>query len=354
MTDVGAMLRDAGDVLSRTLRRMDRRNLTTQQREEVTEWAALLRINRGLLPNTVANYVDDTAELLEWLNEKGVALGSVSAANVETWQQDLYVIDREANTTRHLKLVAARSFFAWREMAGRGPNPLRGMKGPKRAKRQPRKYSTEHLRKIFATCDTKTVKGRRDAALLQFFYATGARRAEVARLNLDQIELKKRVGRVRFHGKGNKERTVSFEGPVVDALREWLADLDAMNPVDRDAVFVGLTSDDKGRRLGENGLNGVIRGAVRAAGIKSDGAAMALHRLRSSFATDLYDAGYDIKTIQLLLGHDDIRTTEQYIAISERQLRARMPADRIREVTGRGKNAIPRWAQRPGVIAAKG
>lgn len=353
MTDVGAMLRSAGDETSRVLIRIDRRRLTNEQRRELTEWAALLRINRGLSPNTVGNYVDDAAEMLEWLNAKGIAVDAVSGSDIEAWQQDLYVLGRQGNATRRLKLVAARGYFAWRETAGHGQSPARGLKGPKRARRQARKYTTEQLRKIFAACDLESVKGRRDAALLQFFYATGARRGEVAKLNLDQVELRERVGRVRFHGKGNKERTVSFEGPVVNSLRRWLADRDAMSLADRDAIFVGLTSDDKGRRLGISGINGVMRSATRKAGVKADGAAVALHRLRSSFATDLYDAGYDIRTIQLLLGHDDIRTTEQYIAISERQLKARMPADRIREVTGEDKNAVPRWAKRPGIAAKR-
>lgn len=340
------MLRDAGNELSRVLVRCDRRTLTEAQRHALVDWAGHLRITRGLSANTGANYIDDVGEFFEWLNRESVDLERTTAPIIERWVQELAVIKRDSSKTRGGKLTAVRRFFVWRESQTGELNPARSIAGPRREQLVPVKYSKQQMTAMFNSLDISKQIGRRDFSILLFIYVTGARRMEVASLTLPQIELHERHGRVRFRGKGNKERIVEFGVDGASALQAWLADRDGIDVYDTDALWVGMTGPNKGKRLGKGGIEGVVSRAIKKAKLKSDGRAMGVHRLRSTFATDMYDQGYRIEEIQLAMGHNSVETTRQYIAITERQRKVRMPHDRIGEVLGVRKNEIPRWLRR--------
>ncbi len=338
------MLLGAQDELSRALSRAQRR-VTDEHYGMLVDWAGYLRISRGLAVNTGARYVEAMSRFLEFAGNP--ALGDVTPSDIERWHQHMYLEERLKAQTRDKRLVGVRRFFVWREAAGHGVSPARSIKGPKVEKRVARKYSAEQLRRLFAVCDRTTVKGRRDFAVLMFFYATGARRMEVVNLNIQQLELHQRGGQVRFDGKGAKERTVAFDAPLANALRAWFADREALPLVDRDAVFVGVRMPNTGRRMLRNGLADIVISAGKRAGIKSaESGYLGLHKLRVTFATDLYDLGVDLKTIAHIMGHDDINTTNQYVAISERRLKTRMPGDRLNDLTGEKHDKTPLWLRR--------
>jgi site-specific recombinase XerD len=258
--------------------------------------------------------------------------------------QRLYLEHRESARTRDIRLTAVRQFFAWRERCGLGLSPARMVKGPKKPKPEPRKYSMPQLRAMFVTLNREKAQGIRDYAILLFFLATGARREEVAEINLTQLALQQRVGMVKLSGKGAKERTLSFEGEAVSALLEWLAVRDSMDVIDTEAVFLGMTGPSKGRRLNKSGLHGVIARAQKIAKLKlPEGSA--LHMLRSTYATRLYDECGDIEVVRIAMGHDDINTTRRYIAISDRQLRTRISSDFLTDITGGKRHGTPLWAK---------
>lgn len=338
------MMLAAGDEQARVLRRIRQRGITPGQYAELVEWVAHLRISRGLSPNTGANYLEAVSAFAEWLNGRGQTLDRVAARDLDQWSQELYLAHGEAAHTRHVKLTGVRQFYHWRESDGRGPSPVRTVRSPRREERVPRKFSQAQLAALFATCDRETVMGRRDFAILSFLLATGARRMEVAGLRLGQLEIAERVGAVRFLGKGAQERMVSFDGHTVRALQAWLADRDNIAPLpDPSAVFVSLTNIHRGEPLQAGGLEGVIARAIRRAKLKLE-PGMALHTIRATYATTMYDATGDIERVRLLLGHKDINTTRRYLAISGRQLRARMPSDFMGEVMGEG-GGLPRYLQ---------
>lgn len=340
MTDV---LREARDELGRVLRRIERRTLTDGQRDDIGAWALWLRINRGLADTTAGNYVEAVAEFAEWINARRADAWpqGITAADVTTWQQHQALAQHLTPEARHVKLVALRQAFTWGAAFRDWPNPTAGIAGPKRRERVPRKFSQNQLQRLFASCDLDTVKGRRDYAVLVFFLATGARRAEVAGLALPQLELRAKVGAVRFRGKGAKERVVAFEGEAVTALRAWLADLDGLDRSDTDAVFVGLSGPKRGARLGAAGLYGVLTSAARRARMPlAEGDA--LHLLRSTFATALYDQTRDIERVRVAMGHDDINTTRGYLAITDTHMRTRLSGDWLAGVTGTGRG-LPLW-----------
>lgn len=311
------------------------------EREELEAWAVHLRILRGLSDRTTTLYLRAARKYMRFLAHIGVTVGAATPAHVQSWQEHLYVIEHAVGRTRALQLASVRRLYAWRELCGLGVSPARPVPAPKLSHLQPRKYGTEHLRAMFRACDRNTVAGRRDFALVMFLYSTGARREEMVTLSLSQVDLQDRVGRVHIFGKGAKERTVPFERPVVDALRAYFADRD--NIARDEAVWVGFRREDPGVRLSLPGMEGVFKKIVRAANIRPPNG---LHRMRVTFATDMYDECGDIELVRSLMGHESIETTRKYIAISERGLKTRMPASRIYELTGERRNGPPLWAQR--------
>lgn len=319
---LAALEAEAGP-LAAELQRLARRGLTTGQYVGVIDWVTHLRVSRGLAPRTCANYLFSVGLLLQWLNDRGTSLVDVTPADIETWQQHLYLERHESEDTRRMKLSAVRRFFEWRELQGKGVSPARAVPGPKRPKRLPKIYTPAELSLLLGACDLKTVKGRRDHALLLFVLSTGARRDEVERLNLYNLNLSANVGAARFDGKGAKERDVGFEGPAVKAMQIWLADRDGMDVVDHDAVFLSTGNRRRGRRLRSAGVYGIVLRAHELAGMTIT-PRRAVHALRATFATAVYDQDKDIRAVQILLGHEDIATTEQYIAVSETQKRIRL------------------------------
>lgn len=314
-------------------------------RDMLRRWAEFLAINRGLSANTVENYLHGAGLWITYLLDRDIAVEDATASDVNEWQRLMYVEGEAVSRTRALNLSAVRQFYAWREDEGMKGNPARNIKGPRKPRRLPRKFTDSQLQQIFAVHDRATPMGRRDFALLLFFYNTGARLSEVVDLKLYQLVLKQNTGAVKFFGKGAKERIVPFEGPVVGAMQEWLADRATLAHPDVDAVFIGLNSRSKGQPLGRGGIECVLIRALKRAKItKHRDDPFGIHRMRSTFATALYDVGKDNKTVQYLLGHEKSETTDIYIAISERQLQSRLPASKTEALLGMTKK-VPAYVQ---------
>lgn len=335
MNGLKQQLLDANDDCSRALRVVCEK-LDTVASGLLVEWAGYLRINLGRSVRTTANYLRGVYDFIAWLNTGGTGLEDVTAHTINQWQQWCYIKKMQSAKTRDLKLVAVRRFFAWREMEKGQVNPARSIQGPKHEKAVAQKYTTSQLRKIFAAPDTSKPIGLRDKAVLLFMYATGARRMELVGLNLSQIELGNQIGAVKFCGKGAKERMLTFEGPAVVVLRDWLLCRDDLGVIDQDAVFVGLSGAHKSRRLKQSGYRDILYRAAKTARMRNPVKGyLGLHKMRVTFATDMYDDGVDLETLRILMGHEDINTTRQYLAISQRQISTRMPSTRQNELLGK-------------------
>lgn len=335
----------ASDPASQALSRCDRLGLPVEWVDTLYDWVGQLRLVQNLSVNTAANYVRWVREWMVFLREQDLTLEGATPDTVISWQRELALKHRVGANTSALALSAIRQFYGWREVKGLAGNPAANVKGPKKPRRQPRKFSADQLTRLFAGPNREKPIGVRDFALLLFFYATGARREELAGLTLHQLVLKRKTGAVRFHGKGNKERTLTFEGAVVDAMWHWLSEREKVALPGVDTVFVGLGGRSKGRPIAPNGINALMNRLCKRAKIqKQPDDPFGVHRLRSSFATDLYDQGKDIRTIQLLLGHDDINTTMMYIAITDRHMRERMPSARLDQLLGNEKK-VPGYVE---------
>lgn len=336
------MMLDGGGELARTVRRLSGKSVSDEQYSELMMWAAWLKVQRGLSHATANNYLEAAGRYIVWLTQNDILPSTVTGKDIDRYHRDLVVTRRLGRIARSLSLSAIRSYHKWREHTGYGPSPARSVVGPRHERRMPRKYTKSQLRALFSACDKRTLRGLRDLAVLMFFYATGARRCEIAELTMDQLVLRQRSGVVRFMGKGAKERIVSFEGPAVEIMQSWLVAREHVPKLDQNAVFVATTGPRTGCGLCTRALNDLFRACVRRSKIKTE-PRQALHTLRVTFATNLYDVGIDIETLAHLMGHEDIETTRGYIAISERRLQTRMPSDHLRDLLGENKNATPLW-----------
>ena len=289
---------------------------------------------RGGSVKTADTYLRASTAFFTWHSkQEGMPLGRGA---VEKWLIFLSLNGCTSNSTRASRLSGLRTVCKFLVETGElSANPTEGVPTPRFHTHAAQKFTTAELGHLWSTCDVSTPLGLRDRCILMLFSATGMRREEMATLTIDRLEFGDRCGSVRILGKGSKQRTVSFENKhMIDLLKQWL--FGARASAARDGVttlFVGLTGPSKGSPLGLKGMHEAIKRAGRRFGMAE--AKVFLHKLRSTYATALYDEGkgVDIKVISILMGHSDEKTTWKYIAISKRaQNQGRLPASYWAEV----------------------
>lgn len=302
-------------------------------RSHLQAWHDFERIQKGRSAASVATYRRQVEGFITWLEQQGrsTTAADVTSADVEDYLKALFYGSSNSNATRANKLSAIRSYFIYLVYSGAiSVDPTAKIPSPRFQPRMPRKFSTEQLRKLFASMDRGTPRGIRDRALLMTIYGAGLRKAEVSDLDLGDIADTGRHMRIRVRGKGDKERTLTLRRKPSAALRAWLAQRVSIQGSDN-AVFVALWGNPN--RLGTRSITAVLKKYAKLAGIPSVEAFV--HKLRATWATDLYDAGHEVIEICKLAGWSDINTAQRYIAISERVLRrAAIPDRRWNEIDG--------------------
>ncbi|MDQ2069331.1 tyrosine-type recombinase/integrase [Natronospira bacteriovora] len=339
MSEYLRTLQDVGGDLARTVGRVHLGlSPWPEAREEWLRWGVHLRVTRGVSVRTCDRYLRAVGEFLQWL-EPGPANGldGVDRDTVDGWMESLYLERRLGAQTRQVLLVALRSFLAWRSLESGEPNPAADVRGPRKPKTEARKLTHRQVRKLIQATSGPGLTALRDRCLLVFLLSTGARPIEIRRLCLGDLDLRERMGRVRFRGKGAKERTVSFEGPAIKALLEWLQARDQLDLLEPDRLWTTV-GKQAGRPITERGLDKALGRVAKRAKVAPFG----LRMLRVTFATELYDSGSDIEEIRKLLGHESIETTRRYLAVSERMQKARIPGRRLRAIIGDERD-VPLW-----------
>jgi integrase/recombinase XerC len=293
---------------------------------EMADFLDHLAKERQVSPNTVAAYTHDLSLL-------GAFLADYYGGESWSWQG----VDRLAvrGFLGHLQrrglgkrssaraLSAARSFFRFlhrEEIVD--ANPARAVGTPKLDKYLPSYLDRTQLAPLFDHATARAMEGRhgdvRNLAMLELFYSTGMRLAELASLDLDRLDL---VGQqVKVVGKGRKERIIPVGDHAVRALRNYEAKRDELlrtagKGADRRAVFL----NDRGGRLSRRGVQLAMTKLLE---VIDEGAGLSVHSLRHSFATHLLDAGADLRAVQELLGHASISTTQIYTHASVERLKA--------------------------------
>ena len=290
----------------------------------VEDFLGWLSVERGAPATTRNAYAADLDQLVRALAARGVDVGepaSVTTRHIQAWVGQLY---REglAKSSMARKLAAARSFFRYLLRQGRvEANVAELVHNPRQERRQPRILNREETRALLdATPDTPQATAAspeaarlrsRDLALAELLYGSGLRISEALSLNVDDIALA--GGMARVMGKGGRERMAPLSDASVAALAAWLEDRPYLAAVDSPALFVGAS----GARLNRREASRRIALLCHEAGLA---VTVSPHTLRHSFATHLLDAGADLRSVQELLGHKRLATTQRYTQVSLERL----------------------------------
>jgi integrase/recombinase XerC len=287
---------------------------------------------RNASPGTIVEYRRHVTEFLSFLTRRGADWRRPDRATVRAYLASL--ADRHlAASTVGGRLAAIRSFY--RHAARQGwidSDPMAGVRSPRRPGRLPRVLSADEAARLVeapARRGAQTRRGvglaladalvRRDAALLELLYATGMRISEAASLTIDRLDVARR--RLRVIGKGAKERELLFGRPAQAAVQAYLAEgrpalaAHATNVTSTPALFL----NSRGGRLTARGARLVVDRWVEATGVATR---TSPHTLRHSFATHLLEGGADLRSVQELLGHANLATTQVYTHLSDAAVRS--------------------------------
>jgi integrase/recombinase XerC len=279
-----------------------------------------LRFEKNSSPNTINSYARDLTEFHVYLTggdpESEVDLADIDHITIRDFLGELYRKgNRKSSVAR--KLAAIRSFFRHLHREGKvRQNPARLVQTPKQPRKNPDCLSEAEVEAFLSLPDDTTPKGARDLAILELLYGSGLRVSELVALNVEDCSLVQRLLKVR--GKGRKERLAPFGEKARGALQRYLAIrlvLLARARLAREpnALFLNL----RGARITARSIQRMIENYVREGALALD---VHPHLFRHSFATHLLNRGADLRTIQELLGHKELSTTQKYTSLAVDQL----------------------------------
>ena len=289
---------------------------------EIAAFTAFLEKERNDSPHTVKAYTRDVADFAAFCGGYyggPWTWGGVDRLAVRGWLAALEQRGLQRRSSARA-LSALRTFYRFLNTTGRaGTNPARAARTPKPGRPLPAYLSRAEVDEVFAAAHARAAAGgpreARDVAMLELFYSTGMRLAELAGLNLGDVDLVS--DQVKVRGKGKKERLLPVGRPAQQALRTWFTQRDALVGArggDPRAVFVNA----RGGRLTVRGVQLAMRALLDTLARGRD---LHVHSLRHSFATHLLDAGADLRSVQELLGHASLSTTQVYTHTSVERLK---------------------------------
>ena len=274
---------------------------------------------RNLAPHTVRAYMGDLAGMLEHAAKLGHdEVGALDVRTLRSWLAKQQTLGK-SRTTMARRATAVRVFTGWAQRTGRSetdPGALLG--SPKAHRALPPVLRVDEARDLLMAAATRaddgSPAGQRDVAILELLYATGIRVGELCGLDVGDVDRERRV--VRVFGKGSKERTVPFGQPADRAVASWLEHARPALLVEGSgaALFLGV----RGRRIDQR----AVRAMVHARLVDVPGAPdLGPHGLRHTAATHLLEGGADLRTVQELLGHASLATTQIYTHVTTDRLR---------------------------------
>lgn len=283
--------------------------------EQIIEYLHYLTIERGLSANTKSSYQRDLKQYLAFLNEAGISdWQAVDRYTVVAFLAHLNQLNKASATVTRM-ISSLRRFHQYlRQERFTDHDPMQHIESPKKTQKLPQTLSLQEVEKLIATPDTTTTLGIRDRAILEVMYATGLRVSELIGLKIGDIHLE--MGLLQTLGKGDKERIVPLGDYAIHWIERYLAEsrplLTKKRPQENH-LFV----NNHGSGLSRQGIWKNLKVWVLKAGIIKD---VTPHTLRHSFATHLLENGADLRTVQELLGHSDISTTQIYTHITKRRM----------------------------------
>lgn len=291
-------------------------------KSEIDQFLSYLATEKGASTNTVAAYRNDLSQLQTYLNacrsnghepspcdvDRGIILGYLGELKGRSYSE----------STVARKVAAIKSFFGFLTSEGTiGADPTASLKSPKVGKALPKAMSVHQVDELLEQpARRSTPEAKRDRAMLELLYATGMRVTELVSLNLDDIVMTEPLAHVRCLGKGAKERTIPIHEQAIEAVRNYLDEArpKLVRARNQRALFVNR----RGERLTRQGFWLILKNYAKAANIDVE---VTPHTLRHSFATHMLRGGMPIRTVQEILGHANISTTQIYTQLTQRHVR---------------------------------
>ena len=288
--------------------------------EAIKAFGFHLEMERNLSPQTRRAYVSDLRDLscfMEGQQVEGIAREKKGLEDFDQLHLRMYLASlykrrlQKASIAR--KLAAMNTFFRYLMREGCiGVNPLAGLSAPRKDMLMPKHLSVDEVFDLLGDQFTDDIKGMRDRAILELFYSTGIRLSELTALNMEDVDFEQAL--IKVSGKGRKERIVPVGIPALKILKDYLER--------RDSLGKGGSHDDRkgplitGRnneRINPRTVERIVDKYMQRSGSQKK---ISPHALRHSFATHLLDAGADLRSIQEMLGHESLSTTQRYTSVS--------------------------------------
>ena len=282
-----------------------------------------LRVEQAASEHTLRSYRTDLEAFLRWCDRRGV---NPLVATYRELRAYLGEMDAAcyARTTVNRRLSSLRGFYAWMSLAGAvEADPASVIVGPKQGRHLPHVLKRGEMERLLSVHAAYDLEGNprerkpvelRDQALLEFLYACGVRISEAAGLNLHDVDFSSRL--VKVFGKGRKERIVPLHSLCIDAMKSYLREArpKLLGEKETERFFVST----RGKPMSADSMRKVFKATVRAAGLDDS---LSPHDMRHTFATDLLDGNADLRSVQEMLGHASLSTTQIYTHLSPAHLK---------------------------------
>lgn len=274
-----------------------------------------LRIERGLSENTISNYSLDIEKLEYFLAENSIEVNPITVSDEEI-QLFIYHISKQVNAASQARIISGlRSFFSYLIFEDyRNTDPMQLIEVPKIGRKLPDTLSVEEIDQIIEAVDLSKDEGERNRAMLETLYGCGLRVSELVTLKISDLFFEE--GFVKITGKGNKQRFVPIGNQTEKFITIYKDQVRVHRPIQRgfeDILFLNR----RGKPLTRAMVFTMIKGLVEKIGLKKN---ISPHTFRHSFATHLLENGADLRSIQLMLGHESITTTEIYVHLNKSHL----------------------------------
>jgi len=285
----------------------------------IAQYEEHLAIDCNLADNSIRGYVSDLQSFLAHIEKLNITeFSDLELKHVRSWLANLQTTGA-ARSTLARRIVSMRAFTGWAYRNGWLSSDIAAsLVVPKPHRTLPDVLNQNDAQQMIdalieRNTETHTAKSRRDLAIVEVLYASGARVSEICGLDMRDLDQSRQT--IKVLGKGNKERVVPLGGPAMTAINEYLSKArpEFANELSGDAIFLG----SRGKRIDQRTVREIVYRATSEVGVK-----MGPHGLRHSAATHLLEGGADLRTVQEILGHSSLATTQIYTHVSPERLKS--------------------------------